>query len=1414
MRAQIDFIFYLVDTPSGLCYYKDAAGRTKKTPITNTNIDSHLKSSPGKWMDQQLSFERNKTYFGINRSYSQPLLFFGEAATMIRELYYQGIGIETPLTLVVYKFNPSGIPSTYNTYYVGQVDLTTSTDTITEGFECNLMEGGLLALIKSYENRVFELPCDGSIPENKKVNLDGWLLPDVLNYQFVPGDNPNTNAYWSIPTVFINNEGDNFGIIHQNQQGIKYNGGNGDPNAQLWSQGGDYLFTSENDTEIEVDGEITLGGSFSGEFTAIAYLQLFLGTSNSRILASDINRTDHTYQLIPAVPGFIDDRTPLNNIGSYYILRNQQTFSFKQKISLKAGEKLFILMFEQSLGSNVKVISGNFQLKINTAPVPTRAWTMTWYDVGRLLLQNICTAASTTDQTFNYGFKSDLLNDNLNLLIACGDSLRASADSNYSRFFNSYNLGDSPTSGLQIEYGPVIKTSLSDFFKATNCMFFASLGNETIDGKEYLYVEKRQYAYNPTDNIMNVGEVANMKLAFMKEFAITGFKIGYQAPSLDQKAGKYEPNTTAEWSINTKATVSNIMDLVSPWSASPVLIQRIISGIGAPTTSTTNNDSDNTVFIINSDPSKQFADYQKFTFVSQITDYNLSSNTNQKLINNNSMQGIGVNNVDGSLFSLNTDPSIFVFSEPTLDGTLIKHIDASFTGFFLGNSANPSLGLPTDSVTIEMWNSGALYYDQTYLATGASTPIAFNPPTLNRLCKVGDSIFFRIKTSLNATGSIETASLTVNNADNSPYWSTTGADILITPGSAVSLIPLPNVTGPLTDPTTGVPVNGSNIPIVSWGFQYYQFNSILNNPIFSYNTSVSLIMNGGTSDLITTQFYKNGAQIGITNNNGLGGDFYVMQQKSYPAETLQLGDLFYILGSTSANANAQVQAAAITFTSKIQVNALKRVQYDYLSGFAPQPSLNGRTDVAGAPFNIEFLTPKRIFERHYPYFRSICYANPQKTILFCSLSKNQYLVTSYQGKIYAENQNVSVSSMDEPYFYPFLISFDVDTSDTFSQAQTGAANSCIIGTENGFNIIGFPEKLSQKPALNETQNWQILCSAQVDLSALINLEYTGLNNFTMLPGTMRSATLNSVKFFPQEYELDPKYRTPDPDNSPFASQVSGWINQDGYANPWYVGYPIPLQFRTNGLSPVKVYLYSCCGDLINTTDFTQKTSPAIINPITLWEGSIDLTGITPGGYYLVAQAGTSSGAFMRSEPLDVRPVDASDRILLAEYKHSYNKQETIFDTGFTPCFYIPGMKDNKGKTSFKGAFYIDQPQDITIENGITYRTFEVHLWQIPDYVIDHLMEIMMCDTVMLEGVQCSLNAQEDPEMDFTKGAPKKNWKLIFRMAKNSTGVSASANGPVQDATLIATLDARATAPNSNNDSGSNEPIITTINITT
>ena len=96
------FLFFITNS-FGQCYYVDAIGKVQTCQPGDP--DSWLPQAPQGWVDQQIGYGRNTKYWGLNRSYSQPLKFVNEGATILRYLLYSKRGSEEQAYLVVNKYN-------------------------------------------------------------------------------------------------------------------------------------------------------------------------------------------------------------------------------------------------------------------------------------------------------------------------------------------------------------------------------------------------------------------------------------------------------------------------------------------------------------------------------------------------------------------------------------------------------------------------------------------------------------------------------------------------------------------------------------------------------------------------------------------------------------------------------------------------------------------------------------------------------------------------------------------------------------------------------------------------------------------------------------------------------------------------------------------------------------------------------------------------------------------------------------------------------------------------------------------------------------------------------------------------------------------------------------------------------------
>lgn len=1412
----------MVDTPTGMCYYVDNSGHVKKASI-QSGIDVSV-TSPDGWMSIELGFGRNMVYYGLNRSYSTPMKMVKDAYTIVKELLYNGLGIETPLTLITLKYNalPAAGEPQYKLYNKCQIDLTKFKHIQNEGIELNAMEGGIIQLLKAYEDMTFEIPVDGSIAENIKVNLDGLLVEDTLHYQIVPmKPMPGGALYNELPLVFVNNDGDNFGIIHQDPsfddlgeiQNVT------DPNGVVANN---YLLTSLSAITVEVSGSIQLSPWSNQDLSDISLLLVTDKASNP----ADVANTLKCAALVPAMA-----QNTIQNNNQVQRISSAGVFYFSQTITLAAYERLFFILKSIVLsghsGRTVNILGGTLDIKLKTMAQTTTCWGLTAWDLYRLLIKKICSAASTTNQVFNYQPNSTLLQNNLNIFCTSGDAIRASGDANYQQFFQVFQTNSQqPSNNLTISYGPVIKTSLSDFYKAMSTVLCASLGNEQLDNLgEAIFLEQLGYVFN-TSNQFSVGEVSKLTDSLATEYMYNSLEIGYKPQTYDQKSGKYEYNTTAKWAAPIK-TLNKKLEIISPYRTDSYGIERLRANIGD--TSTTRNSGDNDVFMINIDNSQFVYDKEQATYTGNgVTDPINSANNNIRLLQYRSIQSIPYQNLTGSYFSMLNDPSIFVFCYPGYSATIpLKFV---LSGNLLGLPANTVTGLSADTITIRLYVKGVCVLTSITTVNSASTAIGSNTVNtvtagaatnsgasveydLTTVFNEGDSIYAVASTSLN--GSIENLSCSLALGAGGSYWSaSSGGVIKVDTGTPVAMLAMPivNPPNPQLDPTQQ--------PVVSYGFQYFLFDSLLTNSsfdiagVFDIATSTNPLFSFPNQH-VTLYLYVNGVVV----DSATVGD----TQPTWPGQTLnysrdfEIGDVVFVVASTQVVA-AGIYNAALTLTSKtIKAYSLKRVQYDAISGI---PALLGYlpgtntpvTTGPGAPYNIEDFTPKRLLNKWAARLAMGVYNQPGRALQFLTLSKNQYLSTSLNGVTYGENLNVAVEDLGQPLAYPYYFEFDTKVPINFADLLTEAANAHIHFTYGGVNFYGFPMDVKQKPALEESQQWKLLASPANDITSLAGLTINGLNTINMQPNSIWCAFTSPVQFVPAGQILGAKYHTPDINLFWFSEQISKWLNQKNYWNPLQTNDTLFLQFYTNGLAPVTVKLLKDDGTQISETTFSLIATNA--TPYSVWEGTIDLSTLSPGGYYLVATGGTGgNAAVIISEGIHVK--NDWPNTLLVEYNNTENKLGMLFENGEQFAIRFKGFLDNKLKPKFKAAFFVDQPQDISLLNAFPYEIRE--LWVglddgVPDYLIKKLSRIMLLDTLFIEGVQYSINEGSEWEEVFIEGNPKKYWKIDIRPSKNIDGISATASGFASSSTMLITTDANYFGPNVNNASLTTETDIINVEI--
>ena len=1364
MKAEKLFLHFVLDS-NGLCFYRDSSGLLQKANISSGKV-LHLKNDPAGWMDTELAFKRNDTYFGLNRSYSTPLKFIKDTANMIREIYYDGQRMESNLTLLTFKLNedPATGNPVYEFYDKSLIDLSNKKDIVIDGFQVNLMQGGIYQLFKAYENTKLQIPCDGSIKENIKVLYDGMIVEDTFHFEISQTKDinfaTNINVVSPLPAVFINNEGDNYGV-NKNSQSLDLKYINSAPDVYIKSyaaSNSNYLFYTNSPLSLKIKGNVVV------RFNQLCRFRIYAVTNTQKVFAltNSYTRSGKVLELI----------------------------NYDTTINLDKNEGVFLMFTLQLLDAyqkqGIDIESGSVQLDFQSKAKNTRAWAINPYDLWKLIVNEICKQSSSSYLSFNFGAESDLLNEKINLVCNSGDALRASGDSNYQKYFQPYQVG----SDVNSNYGPVIKTTIADFIKSYQAILCAAVSNEQIEkDPESLFFERIKYVFDADgEKQMDIGEISDVEIDSDEERAFTGIKIGYTPQKYDQKAGKYETNTTAEWITPIKSRPDKKLELISPYRTDPFGIELLRSTIQDKSIS--RNDSDSDVFITNIDYSRFIYDFQRFSFESLVTDINNANNTNQKLLKNTKAQAISLSEIDGSYLSLRNDSSIFVFSYPGLNTSM--PFEFSYNGILEGPAG--------ESITIKLFLNGSVIDQQTFEVTGAANPFN-NTFTLTRNWVEGDCLYAKAETSVNGSATIVNVSYKVGTLGT--YWTAVGSSIKIDTGTATKLIPASAVVAPKV----------SNKEVVRYGFQYFVFNSILYNPNFDISLKIKSGLKASPFNSVVYQLYKNGQLATYINHDGTDAQQYLESEVSIPTQPLQIGDIFYLQCFTG-DIDAQVISAGLTFTSQIKAYYLKRVNYDQISGilvFTKDADGNTRTDLPGSPYNIEDLTPRRMLENWFPYIKGFLY-NLNGNLSFGSLSKNEYLFTRLGQKIYDENADIDLSQLGSPLFYAELINCKANVPKTFASMMKGAVNAHINATYFGMNIHFFPMEMKQKPALNESQKFIGLFSPKMDISIIKDLDNNGLKYLTMDANTMGVSHLSSWQYVPLNYTLDEKYAQPDMNVALFEKQILHWLDRKGYVNPWKIGDPIPVQVLANGLSPIKFKLYKVVGEvttLVKEENIAFKDSNSVVDPINAYLSDVSTEDAQEGFYYAIINGGGSDGVNLVSEGYkfsnDIRGT------LLFEYTNSTNRFRTIFED-FTGRLRVEGYIDNTIDPQYKAAFYVTQPQDITITGAFPYETRRMVIKQVPDYIIKKISRIMLLDSVKINGVGYTIEEGAKWEPQSQKGSPLKDWSIVIRPSENKDGIVVNAEGITEEMTMMSTLDQNMFGPNYGNTSRTDEQSIIKVEI--
>ena len=168
-------------------------------------------------------------------------------------------------------------------------------------------------------------------------------------------------------------------------------------------------------------------------------------------------------------------------------------------------------------------------------------------------------------------------------------------------------------------------------------------------------------------------------------------------------------------------------------------------------------------------------------------------------------------------------------------------------------------------------------------------------------------------------------------------------------------------------------------------------------------------------------------------------------------------------------------SVAVTLTFETgAVYTLTRVVYDTLEG-VPNQSI----------FNIEQLTPKRMFQQHWEWIRSMHYGLDSQKLVFAGGDKNYKLKTVLGSVEFDEDADVQIVGMGNINFKPIYDTFKTEVP--VNLATILETNRCFSYIdENGDEWVGFVFAAGIAPNTMQEQEFKLLMAPQNDLTKLVD----------------------------------------------------------------------------------------------------------------------------------------------------------------------------------------------------------------------------------------------------------------------------------------------------------------------------------------
>lgn len=278
--------------------------------------------------------------------------------------------------------------------------------------------------------------------------------------------------------------------------------------------------------------------------------------------------------------------------------------------------------------------------------------------------------------------------------------------------------------------------------------------------------------------------------------------------------------------------------------------------------------------------------------------------------------------------------------------------------------------------------------------------------------------------------------------------------------------------------------------------------------------------------------------------------------------------------------------------------------------------------------------------------------------------------------------------------------------------------------------------------------------------------------------------ISPLRFVPKTLTLDQKYHIKHFDEALHADQIRQWEEKRYYVQKFQTNDPLYWQIVSN-FGPVSARLIDRSGAFVVGATVNAVSTSYYLSPEVCYGCSIDLSGVTPGGYQVEMIFGSGlTETRLISEVIYVA-VDFPNTACF-EYRNDANEQGSIHQNGESFLFRCEATIHSYQPAS-NDVSYVDEPANIVKLSSVPFDTFKLTIgdgFGVPDWLIKKVNKILGCDTVLIDGKQFAKAEGAKWDRKSEEGNPLNGWTIDIRPAKAREGLIIENNLPLDHDVIV------------------------------